>query len=112
MSESETTKGALLYQDVSTLLGDECGCGGAFLECNEDCCPTATVEGKEIKTYGGWLIADYICGKVPSGSDVAILQGMITQTTGQHRAEGSNKGLTECGLNLSLIHISEPTRPY
>lgn len=63
MSESETTKGALLYQDVSTLLGDECGCGGAFLECNEDCCPTATVEGKEIKTYGGWLIADYICGK-------------------------------------------------
>ena len=46
------------------------------------------------------LAADYICGKVPSGSDVAILQGMITQTTGQHRAEGSHKGLTECGLNI------------
>ena len=49
MSESETTKGALLYQDVSTLLGDECGCGGTFLECNEDCCPE-------------WGMT-YICGK-------------------------------------------------
>jgi len=49
---------------------------------------------------GAKLAADYICGKVPSGSDVAILQGMITQTTGQHRAEGSHKGLTECGLNI------------
>ena len=26
---------------------------------------------------GAKLAADYICGKVPSGSDVAILQGMI-----------------------------------
>ena len=49
---------------------------------------------------GAKLAADYICSKVPKGSDVAILQGMITQTTGQHRAEGSNKGLTECGLNI------------
>ena len=49
---------------------------------------------------GAKLAADYICGKVPSGSDVAILQGMITQTTGQHRAEGSHKGLSECGLNI------------
>jgi len=49
---------------------------------------------------GAKLAADYICSKVPSGSDVAILQGMITQTTGQHRAEGSHKGLTECGLNI------------
>ena len=33
---------------------------------------------------GAKLAADYICSKVPSGSDVAILQGMITHTTGQH----------------------------
>ena len=49
---------------------------------------------------GAKLAADYICSKVPSGSDVAILQGIITQTTGQHRAEGSHKGLTECGMNI------------
>ena len=57
---------------------------------------------------GAKLAADYICGKVPSGSDVAILQGMITQTTGQHRAEGSHKGLTECGLNIvCLLYTSD-----
>ena len=49
---------------------------------------------------GAALAAQYICDNVPAGSDVAILQGMITQTTGQHRAEGSHKGLTECGLNI------------
>jgi len=49
---------------------------------------------------GAKLAADYICSQIPKGSDVAILQGMITQTTGQHRAEGSNKGLTECGMNI------------
>ena len=46
------------------------------------------------------LAAQYICDNVPSGSDVAILQGMITQTTGQHRAEGSHKGLEACGMNI------------
>jgi ribose transport system substrate-binding protein len=49
---------------------------------------------------GAALAAQYICDNIPSGSDVAILQGMITQTTGQHRAEGSNKGLTACGMNI------------
>ena len=49
---------------------------------------------------GAALAAQYICDNVPSGSDVAILQGMITQTTGQHRAEGSSKGLKACGMNV------------
>ena len=49
---------------------------------------------------GAALAAQYICDNVPSGSDVAILQGMITQTTGQHRAEGSHKGLEACGMNI------------
>ena len=49
---------------------------------------------------GAALAAQYICDNVPAGSDVAILQGMITQTTGQHRAEGSHKGLEACGLNI------------
>ena len=32
-------QGNRLYLEVSALLGDECGCGGDFLECNEECCP-------------------------------------------------------------------------
>ncbi len=49
---------------------------------------------------GAKLAADYICKNVPKGSDVAILQGIIVQSTGRFRAEGSHKGLTECGLNI------------
>jgi ribose transport system substrate-binding protein len=49
---------------------------------------------------GAKLAADYICQNVPKGSDVAILQGIIVQSTGRFRADGSHKGLTECGLNI------------
>jgi ribose transport system substrate-binding protein len=49
---------------------------------------------------GAALAADYICQNVPKGSDVAILQGIITQSTGQARAEGAHKGLEECGMNI------------
>jgi ABC-type sugar transport system substrate-binding protein len=49
---------------------------------------------------GAALAADYICKNVPQGSDVAILQGIITQSTGQARAEGARKGLQECGMNI------------
>lgn len=49
---------------------------------------------------GAKLAADYICKNVPKGSDVAILQGIIVQSTGRFRADGSHKGLTECGLKI------------
>jgi ribose transport system substrate-binding protein len=49
---------------------------------------------------GAKLAADYICKNVPKGSDVAILQGIIVQSTGRFRADGSHKGLSECGLNI------------
>jgi len=49
---------------------------------------------------GAGLAADYICKNVPKGSEVAILQGIITQSTGQARAEGSKKGLTACGMKV------------
>jgi ribose transport system substrate-binding protein len=49
---------------------------------------------------GAALAADYICQNVEKGSDVAILQGIITQSTGQARAEGARKGLEECGMNI------------
>ncbi len=46
------------------------------------------------------LGAQHICDNVPAGSDVAILQGIITGTTGQHRAQGAREGLEACGLNI------------
>src|SRR5262252_641313 len=49
---------------------------------------------------GAQLAADYICKNVPKGSEVAILQGIITQSTGQARAQGSKKGLTACGMKV------------
>jgi ribose transport system substrate-binding protein len=49
---------------------------------------------------GAALAADFICKNVPKGSDVAILQGIITQSTGQARAQGSKKGLTACGMKV------------
>jgi ABC-type sugar transport system substrate-binding protein len=49
---------------------------------------------------GAKLAADFICQNVEAGSDVAILQGIITQSTGQARAEGAHNGLSECGMNI------------
>lgn len=49
---------------------------------------------------GASLAADYICKNVPKGSEVAILQGIITQSTGQARAQGSKKGLAACGMKV------------
>lgn len=47
---------------------------------------------------GAGLAADFICKSIPKGSKVAILQGIVTQSTGKARAEGAKKGLTGCGL--------------
>lgn len=49
---------------------------------------------------GAALAADYICKAVEKGSEVAILQGIITQSTGQARAKGSHDGMTACGLKV------------
>jgi ribose transport system substrate-binding protein len=49
---------------------------------------------------GAALGADYICKNAAKGSKVAILQGIITQSTGQARAKGAKDGLTACGLNV------------
>ena len=49
---------------------------------------------------GASLAATHICENTESGSDVAILQGIITQSTGKARADGSNSGLSDCGLNI------------
>jgi ABC-type sugar transport system substrate-binding protein len=49
---------------------------------------------------GAKLAADYICKTLKSGDKVAILQGIITQSTGKARADGAKSGLTACGLNI------------
>jgi ribose transport system substrate-binding protein len=49
---------------------------------------------------GAELAAQYICDNVPEGSDVAILTGVESQTTAQHRRDGANAGLEGCGLNV------------
>ena len=49
---------------------------------------------------GAKLAADFICSKIEKGSDVAILQGIITQSTGQARATGAKEGLEGCGLKV------------
>ena len=41
---------------------------------------------------GAALAGQYLCDNVPAGSKVAILQGLITTTTGQARADGSKAG--------------------
>lgn len=56
---------------------------------------------------GAALAAQYICDNVEEGSDVAILQGLVSQSTGQARAEGARAGLTECGLNIVAEQTAE-----
>ena len=46
------------------------------------------------------FIGTNICKGVPKGSEVAILQGIITQSTGKFRSDGAKAGLTACGLKV------------
>jgi ribose transport system substrate-binding protein len=49
---------------------------------------------------GAKLAADYMCKTLKSGDKVAILQGIITQSTGKARADGAHAGLSSCGLTI------------
>lgn len=56
---------------------------------------------------GAAIAATYLCDNVPAGSDVAILQGIITQSTGKARADGSRAGMEACGLNIVAEQTGE-----
>ena len=56
---------------------------------------------------GAGLAAEHICANVDAGSDVAILQGVLTQSTGKQRADGSSAGLAACGLNIVAEQTGE-----
>lgn len=49
---------------------------------------------------GAGLAGKYLCDNLEPGDKVAILQGIITQSTGKARADGSKAAVTACGLNL------------
>lgn len=56
---------------------------------------------------GASIAANYLCENVEAGSDVAILQGIITQSTGKARADGSREGMSACGLNIVAEQTGE-----
>ena len=56
---------------------------------------------------GAGLAAKFICDNVAAGSDVAILQGIITQSTGQMRADGARMALEGCGLKVVAEQTAE-----
>jgi len=49
---------------------------------------------------GAALAAQYMCDNLEPGSEVAILQGIVTQSTGKARADGAKGGLESCGLTV------------
>jgi ribose transport system substrate-binding protein len=49
---------------------------------------------------GAALAGQYLCDNVAEGGKVAILQGIISTTTGILRADGGRAAVTECGLDL------------
>jgi ABC-type sugar transport system substrate-binding protein len=52
-------------------------------------------------------IAKYLCDNLPKGSEVAILQGLISMQVGQARAEGSRAAFEECGLKIVAEQTAE-----
>ena len=49
---------------------------------------------------GAAYAGQFLCENIPAGGKVAILQGIITTSTGLARAEGAKAAMTECGLDL------------
>ncbi len=49
---------------------------------------------------GAALAGEYICQQLQPGDKVAILQGIITTSTGKARADGAKAAFTACGLDV------------
>jgi ribose transport system substrate-binding protein len=56
---------------------------------------------------GAALAAKHICENVPAGSEVALITGIVTQSTGKARADGGRSGLTGCGLKIVAEQTGE-----
>jgi ABC-type sugar transport system substrate-binding protein len=51
--------------------------------------------------------AQYICDNIPKGSEVAILQGVMSIAPGRDRFKGSHDALTACGMNIVAEQTAE-----
>jgi len=49
---------------------------------------------------GGKLGGKFMCEKLPAGSEVAILQGVLSTTNGADRYNGSKEAMEGCGLKV------------
>jgi ribose transport system substrate-binding protein len=56
---------------------------------------------------GAALAAKHICENVPPGSEVALITGIVTQSTGKARADGGRSGLSGCGLKIVAEQTGE-----
>lgn len=56
---------------------------------------------------GAALAAKYMCDNLPAGSEVAILQGVLSHSTAQLRANGAKAGLEGCGLKVVAEQTAE-----
>ena len=61
---------------------------------------------------GAKLAGDYLCKTLKSGDKIAILQGIITQSTGKARADGAKAGVTglraeHCGRDPGRVGQSQ-----
>jgi ribose transport system substrate-binding protein len=56
---------------------------------------------------GGKLGGRFICDKIPSGSEVAILQGVMSTTNGADRYNGAKQALEGCGLKIATAQPAD-----
>jgi len=56
---------------------------------------------------GAGLAAKYMCDNLEAGSEVAILQGVLSHSTAQLRANGAKAGLEGCGLKVVAEQTAE-----
>lgn len=56
---------------------------------------------------GGKIAGDFLCKSLPQGSEVAILQGIMSTTNGIDRAGGASEAFKACGLKVVAEQTAE-----
>lgn len=56
---------------------------------------------------GGKLGGQYLCDNLEEGSEVAILQGVMSTTNGQDRYNGAREVLEGCGMNIVAVQPAD-----
>lgn len=56
---------------------------------------------------GGKLAGEFMCKNLPQGSEVAILQGVLTTTNGADRYNGAKDALEGCGMKIVAAQPAE-----